>query len=172
MDTSIAFIDDIEELSIATIESSVSDNAIVDEFEIYSSDIVYGTILTVTGPIGPVGPKGDTGPQGNVGLQGIAGEIGPTGQTGPVGNTGLRGETGPQGDVGNTGPQGNGVYLRNEFQSPSAIWLIPHNLGRFPSVATTSLAGELFYGDINHLDINTLQISFSIPTSGIVILTA
>jgi hypothetical protein len=56
------------------------------------------------------------------------------------------------------------VY-RQDVPASSAV--ITHNLGYNPSVVTTTLSGDEVEGDIEYLDSNTLQVSFSAPFSWI-----
>jgi hypothetical protein len=60
------------------------------------------------------------------------------------------------------------VY-RQEIPASSAV--ITHNLGFNPTIVTTTLAGEEIIGDIDYIDVNTVQISFSVPFSWIAIMT-
>lgn len=52
--------------------------------------------------------------------------------------------------------------------APSAqpVWMIPHNLGRYPVVSIRDSAGDVIVADVQHLDANVLTITFSQPTLG------
>lgn len=45
-------------------------------------------------------------------------------------------------------------------------WSINHNLGKRPSVLTTDVDGNEFFGTIEHVDTNNLIVSYSTPVSG------
>jgi len=47
-----------------------------------------------------------------------------------------------------------------------ASWTIEHFLGKYPSVSIVDSANDEVYGEVNHIDINTLTVSFSAPFSG------
>jgi hypothetical protein len=48
----------------------------------------------------------------------------------------------------------------------SSEWFIQHNLGKFPSVTVKDSSGHQVFGDVNHLDANSLVVSFSAPFAG------
>ena len=50
---------------------------------------------------------------------------------------------------------------------PSAVWIIPHNLGKQPSITTTDSTGEEIEGHIEH-NINDMEstVTFNYPISG------
>lgn len=50
----------------------------------------------------------------------------------------------------------------------SAIVLVQHNLQKYPAVTVHDSAGDEVEGQIEHIDINSLQIIFSSPFSGTV----
>jgi hypothetical protein len=51
--------------------------------------------------------------------------------------------------------------------APSTTWTVIHNLGANPGgVSVVDVAEVSVYGDVEHLDSNTLEVSFSIPVSG------
>lgn len=52
--------------------------------------------------------------------------------------------------------------------SPATVWTIPHNLDRHPLVAVWDTAGTFVIGSVEHLDTNTLRITFSAPFAGTV----
>lgn len=89
-------------------------------------------------------------------------EIGPPGPQGPQGE---QGEIGPQGVIGPQGPTGGARYTH--LQSvPATVWHVVHNLGLYPQVTVIDSANSVVIGDIDYLDINTLQVSFSAAFSG------
>ena len=48
----------------------------------------------------------------------------------------------------------------------SAVWTITHGLGKYPAVTVIDSAGTEVIGDVNHIDTNTVQITFSAAFSG------
>lgn len=80
-------------------------------------------------------------------------KVGPAGPTGP---------TGPTGAVGNAG----GSYTHTQAVS-STTWTITHNLGYFPGgVSVVDSAGTKVYGDVTHIDVNSLVVTFSAGFGG------
>lgn len=101
---------------------------------------------------GVQGPKGETGPTG------------PKGDTGETGATGATGATGPQGPTGPAGP--SGTYFLFEQQTDSASWVVNHNLGYRPAVTVQDYGKITIEGDINYINANSLNITFSQAISG------
>lgn len=60
----------------------------------------------------------------------------------------------------------NGGYFALNQISAQPTWIIPHNLGRFPSVQIIDLSGNVVEGDVKHLDANVVQIDFSVAVAG------
>lgn len=52
------------------------------------------------------------------------------------------------------------TYTYNQ-QSPSAKWTIQHNLGKHPSVTVVDSAGTVVVGDVQYIDDNIIEVSFS-----------
>lgn len=50
--------------------------------------------------------------------------------------------------------------------SDSSTWTIEHNLGFYPSVSVFMSSGDVVEGAIEHQDVNTLTITFSVAISG------
>ena len=69
-----------------------------------------------------------------------------------------------------TQPTGGTTTTVKSFKqtSPSDSWVIPHNLGRRPSIKTYTENGvvELF-GEVTHPSINVSNVLFDIPIVGI-----
>lgn len=78
------------------------------------------------------------------------------------GPRGLRGLSGPVGPA--AGPVAWSPVVA------SASWLIPHNLGHRPVVNVLDSAGETIGCKVEHMDINTLLISFRSATGGTALL--
>lgn len=41
----------------------------------------------------------------------------------------------------------------------NAVWTVPHNLNRHPSITTTDHLGNVIYGDVVYVDANIVQIT-------------
>lgn len=50
---------------------------------------------------------------------------------------------------------------------PSAIWTVPHNLGKLPSVTIMDSAGDQVEGSIHFDNVNQVTITFSAAFSGV-----
>ena len=83
--------------------------------------------------------------------------------------TDLKGDQGVQGIQGEAGPRGltGEVQTYNHNQiSASTVWVINHNLNKFPHVAVIDSAGSVVHGDVDHIDMNTLEVRFTTAFSG------
>lgn len=80
---------------------------------------------------------------------------------GPPGIHGDAGERGPMGPVGASYT----TVISQPF--PSNIWMIQHNLGKYPSIIVKDSAGTTVEGDVEYLDLNTVRIIFSGAFSGV-----
>lgn len=123
-----------------------------------------------TGPAGPQGVKGDTGTTGSTGAtgpQGNPGATGATGTQGPQGQQGVPGATGSQGPQGIQGPAGPGPTTYTFTQgTPSASWVVAHNLGRYPSVSVIDSGDSIIIPNIHFDSANQVTIGFGSATSG------
>lgn len=99
--------------------------------------------------IGPPGEQGEPGEQGVPGEQGEPGPLGPPGEVGPAGP-----------------PGADATYYTHTQVTPSASWTVAHNLGRYVSVDVW-VGDELGLADVEHIDVNTLAITFPSATSGV-----
>ncbi len=86
------------------------------------------------------------------------------GETGSEGPPGPEGQEGPEGPPGPPGPPGDSTaaisYLHQQL-SPASEWLIQHNLHFYPGgILVQDAAGTTYEGEIEHLDINTLRLTF------------
>lgn len=79
-------------------------------------------------------------------------------EQGLPGRTGSAGSTGP---IGPMGPAGSGWTAVITQSIPSTIWVMSHNLHKYPSIVVVDSAGTIVEGDIEYLDTNTVQITFS-----------
>lgn len=57
------------------------------------------------------------------------------------------------------------TYIHNQ-STASAEWTISHNLNKYPSVTVVDSAGSVVVGDVDYLDSNNVQVSFSGEFSG------
>jgi len=72
---------------------------------------------------------------------------------------------GRQGPAGRPGLNG-GETFQFEQADPAAVWTVPHNLQRRPSVMVTDLAGNAVISDIRYIDDNIIQITHGRPVAG------
>lgn len=92
-----------------------------------------------------------------------------TGVQGPKGDVGSQGPLGPQGPQGPQGPPGVGVEVLSytfEQQISSSSWTINHNLGYRPATTVQDYGKITIEGEVNHVSVNSLTITFSAPVSG------
>lgn len=69
--------------------------------------------------------------------------------------------------AGLQGPPGEGDVRYTHDQSVAAsTWTIAHNLGKVPSVTIVTSAGDVVYGDVRAIDLNTVEAKFSAPFAG------
>jgi hypothetical protein len=57
----------------------------------------------------------------------------------------------------------NFVFSQN---TPSTLWTVTHNLGKYPSVSVIDSAGTLCFGEVKYISLNQLTISFGWAFSG------
>lgn len=75
--------------------------------------------------------------------------------------------------IGPRGPEGAAGGANSiTWRPPSALetWIIPHNLGHYPTVQIFDVDGAEIGAAISQLDVNTLSISFGVPMSGMAVL--
>ena len=75
---------------------------------------------------------------------------------------------GPQGPRGPIGPAGGVAYVHTQT-TPSASWVIQHNLERYPGI-TVVVDGEVVLADVYYIDINNINVVLAQPASGLAIL--
>lgn len=76
-----------------------------------------------------------------------------------------RAEQGIPGPVGGPAWAVDKTYLHVQ-STASDEWVIPHGLGKYPSVDVIDSAGDVVVGDPRHLDVNNMVIRFSAAFSG------
>lgn len=59
--------------------------------------------------------------------------------------------------------------IRKDFVEESTIWLVEHNLGRYPIITTFLEDSTQIEGDILYLDENSFRVSFLVPLKGFII---
>lgn len=87
---------------------------------------------------------------------------GPQGVPGPQGVAGPTGPQGPQGET--TAP--NIFYVHNQ-PTPSATWIVNHNLGGNPIAVVHDSAGTQCEGNFSYPSLNQMIITFSAAFSGV-----
>jgi hypothetical protein len=100
---------------------------------------------------------------GNIG---IPGPEGPEGPPGPMGATSTI--PGPSGPPGSPGPPGGSAGSTHIFVqgSPSSTWVIPHNLGWWPSITVVDTGGSVVEPDKHYDTNNQVTLVFGSPTTG------
>lgn len=57
------------------------------------------------------------------------------------------------------------TYIHNQI-SPSSIWTITHNLGRYPSATVVDSGGNVVVGDVSYINNTQIKVSFTTEFSG------
>ncbi|MCU9947488.1 hypothetical protein [Pseudomonas sp. PDM13] len=73
--------------------------------------------------------------------------------------------TGPQGPSGRDGAPG-GETFQWEQSIALAVWTVPHNLERYPSVTVVDAGGRRVEPDVEYIDQNIVQITHGRPETG------
>jgi hypothetical protein len=60
---------------------------------------------------------------------------------------------------------GDKNFVHNQG-TPSAVWAIVHNLGKYPSVDVVDTGGSAVIPSISYTDTNNVELTFGSPTSG------
>lgn len=128
------------------------------------------SVIEVTAPSGPIGPQGPVGPPGN---QGPIGNTGPTGSIGPVGPGVAAGGIAGQSlvklnsaDFATTWATPTIPTVVFTQGSPSATWVIAHNMNKYPSVTVVDSGGSVVIPSVLYTDLNNITITFGSATSG------
>lgn len=64
-----------------------------------------------------------------------------------------------------------GQAYTHDQMIPDLVWNITHNLGFFPNVMTFNSAGTQIIGDVQHIDKNSITITFSHSSAGMAYLS-
>lgn len=68
---------------------------------------------------------------------------------------------------------GSNASYRHDQSTPSTVWTISHNLGRYPSSVSLHDVGlSVDYDEfiVQHLDLNTLRVSMETPITGVALI--
>lgn len=57
-------------------------------------------------------------------------------------------------------------YVHHQL-APSAVWTVPHQMGKFPSVTVVDSAGTRVFGDVSYVSPDLLTVTFSAPFGGV-----
>jgi len=128
------------------------------------------------GPPGPTGPPGPSGPAGPTGPPGPASTVpGPPGPVGPAGSVDVYEQpntpTEPT-EIGSlwidtdASPPGVSPTFIFTQSSPSATWIIVHNLNKWPSVTVVDSGNSVIIPSIHYDSVNQITATFGSATSG------
>jgi len=65
-----------------------------------------------------------------------------------------------------TGMGTSGAHYLHQQLIPVTMWLITHNLNKYPSVTVMDNAGSKYMTDVRYIDTNTVEIRMTYPMSG------
>lgn len=74
-------------------------------------------------------------------------------------------EQGPPGPQGPPGGGAGATYTHTQSVA-AAVWTVPHNLGRYPSITVVDNLGGQLYPDVRYIDTDIAQITHSVPLTG------
>lgn len=75
---------------------------------------------------------------------------------------------GPRGPRGLSGAEAQDKHFETSFSNTASV-TVSHNLGKRPAVTVLDSANDEVVGEIHHVSINQLTISFTAPFSGTVL---
>lgn len=93
----------------------------------------------------------------------VAVNSGSTGPKGPAGPTGPRGEKGEKGEPGS----GGDLHFKFTQGSAASVWVIKHDLEKFPIPLIQDSANDEVEGDYEYPNSNEIVLTFSAPFSGV-----
>ena len=76
-----------------------------------------------------------------------------------------RGVPGPKGEKGDSGGGAGATYTHMQT-IPLAVWTVPHNLNRRPSITVTDPLGNVIAPDVRYLDNAIVQVIHGTPLAG------
>jgi hypothetical protein len=88
------------------------------------------------------------------------------GVQGEKGDPGEKGDKGDKGDTGAPGATTGDVHYDHVQGTAEEVWHITHNLGKYPSVTVLDSAGSEVEGQVDHIDTNSLTVTFTGAMSG------
>ena len=77
--------------------------------------------------------------------------------------------TGAPGPIGPQGTAGTAPRFEHQQTTPSATWIVNHNLSFRPNVSTLTLGGVQMIGEHIHISTNQVNLYFDSPVAGIAI---
>lgn len=90
-----------------------------------------------------------------------------SGNMGSPGPTGPEGPPGPMGAQGQPGPPGPGAVSFVFTQGPpSSIWVIVHNMNKFPAIEVVDTGDSVIIPSIHYDNVNQITATFGSATSG------
>ncbi len=72
----------------------------------------------------------------------------------------------PSDPPGTTVPSDRDLNFRHIQFTASKNWVVVHNLGKYPSVTTVTSNNQQVFGEVEYIDIDTVQINFSTQIAG------
>lgn len=100
---------------------------------------------------------------GNLNLQGLPGKGLEYNWRGT--ELGVRQEGRTEYDYTNLSGAAPSSYIYNQIAA-SAVWVVEHNLGKYPSVTIVDSANTVMIGDIRYIDTNNVVLTFTAAFSG------
>ena len=76
-----------------------------------------------------------------------------------------RGVPGPKGEKGDSGGGAGATYTHTQA-IPLAVWTVPHNLNRRPSITVTDPLGNVVAPDVRYIDNDIVQVTHGTPLTG------
>lgn len=76
-----------------------------------------------------------------------------------------RGVPGPKGEKGDSGGSAGATYTHTQA-IPLAVWTVPHNLNRRPSITVTDPLGNVVAPDVRYIDNDIVQVTHGTPLTG------
>lgn len=73
---------------------------------------------------------------------------------------------GPQGPPGADGAPGSGGSTYSETFAANTLWVVNHNLGRYPSCTIRSAGGEVVQAETLHVSANQVRVTFETAFAG------
>jgi hypothetical protein len=73
---------------------------------------------------------------------------------------------GPAGPRGEAVPGTGDLHYTHAQAVPAAVWVVVHNLGKYPSVSVADSAGTDWVGDVHYDSIDQVTVTFGRPFAG------